>query len=217
VINHGIFPIELVIMSDFLALTALILAGGQSSRMGRDKALLSFQGLSFLENICLIAQDCAVQVSVITPWPERYELIIPQCCRIIKEPLPTRGPLLAFALALTFVSTDWVLLLACDLPLLTPSIIQEWSRLLATVPENVIALVPRCGNRWEPLCAFYHRRCLASLQSYVKQGGTSFQKWLNVSVVEELIIDNSEILFNCNTPEDLEIIINFPDVDSKKP
>jgi molybdopterin-guanine dinucleotide biosynthesis protein A len=185
--------------------------------MGRDKALLSFQGVSFLENICLIAQDCAVQVSVITPWPERYELIIPQCCRIIREPLPTRGPLLAFALGLTFVSTDWVLLLPCDLPLLRSSIIQEWSRLLATVPENAIALVPRCGSRWEPLCGFYHRRCLESLQTYIQQGGTSFQKWLNVSVVEELIIDNSEILFNCNTPEDLEIIINSPDVDSKKP
>ena len=211
-----VYPLELVIMSDFTALTALILAGGQSSRMGRDKALLSFQGLSFLENTCLIAQDCAVQVSVITPWPERYELIIPQCCRIIKEPLPTRGPLLAFALGLTFVSTDWVLLLPCDLPLLTPPIMQEWSRLLATVPENAIALVPRCGERWEPLCGFYHRRCLESLQTYIQQGGTSFQKWLNVSVVEELIIDNSEILFNCNTPEDLEIIINSPDINRKK-
>lgn len=211
-----VYPLELLIMSDFPALTALILAGGQSSRMGQDKALLSFQGLSFLENICLIAQDCAVQVSVITPWPERYELIIPQCCQIIKEPLPTRGPLLAFALGLTFVSTDWVLLLPCDLPLLTPPIIQEWSRLLATVPENAVALVPRCGNRWEPLCAFYHRRCLASLQTYIQQGETSFQKWLNVAVVEELIIDNSEILFNCNTPEDLEIIINYPDINRKK-
>lgn len=203
-------------MSDFPALTALILAGGQSSRMGRDKALLSCQGLSFLENICLIAQDCAVQVSVITPWPERYELIIPRCCRIIKEPLPTRGPLLAFALGLSFVATDWVLLLPCDLPLLKSSVIQEWSRLLVIVPENAIALVPRCGNRWEPLCAFYHRRCLASLQTYIQQGGTSFQKWLNVAVVEELIIDNSEILFNCNTPEDLEIIINSPDINRKK-
>jgi len=67
------------------------------------------------------------------------------------------------------------------------------------------------------LGASYHRRCLESLQTYIQQGGTSFQKWLNVSVVEELIIDNSEILFNCNTPEDLEIIINSPDVDSKKP
>ncbi|MFM9156437.1 MAG: hypothetical protein ACKOPK_00635, partial [Dolichospermum sp.] len=82
--------------------------------------------------------------------------------------------------------------------------------------ENAVALVPRCGNRWEPLCAFYHRRCLASLQTYIQQGGTSFQKWLNVSVVEELIVDNSEILFNCNTPEDLEIIINSPDINRKK-
>jgi molybdopterin-guanine dinucleotide biosynthesis protein A len=115
------------------------------------------------------------------------------------------------------VSTDWVLLLPCDLPLLRSSIIQEWSRLLATVPENAIGLVPRYGNRWEPLCAFYHRRCLASLQTYIKQGGTSFQKWLNADVVEELIIDNSDILFNCNTPEDLEIIINSPDINRKKP
>jgi molybdopterin-guanine dinucleotide biosynthesis protein A len=203
-------------MSDFLSLTVFILAGGQSSRMGRDKALLSFQGLSFLENACLIAQDCAEQVYVITSWPERYELIMPKSCQIINEPSPGKGPLFAFAYGLSVATTDWILLLACDLPLLTAGIIQEWSQLLAILPENAIALVPRSGDIWEPLCGFYHRRCLESLQTYINQGGTSFQKWLNVSPVEELIIDNPEILFNCNTPEDLEIIINSPEVGSKK-
>jgi molybdopterin-guanine dinucleotide biosynthesis protein A len=203
-------------MSDFLSLTAFILAGGQSSRMGRDKALLSFQGLSFLENSCLIAQDCAVQVSVITPWPERYELIIPKSCGIINEPLPTKGPLCAFAFGLSVAVSDWILLLACDLPLLTAETVKEWSQLLVNVPENAIALVPRYDNRWEPLCAFYHRRCLESLQTYINQGGTSFQKWLDVSTVEELMIENADILFNCNTPEDLEIIVNSPEVGSKK-
>jgi molybdopterin-guanine dinucleotide biosynthesis protein A len=198
-------------MSDFPDLTAFILAGGQSSRMGQDKALLSFQGLSFLENTCLIAQDCAEQVYVITSWPERYELIMPKSCQIINEPLPVQGPLFAFAYGLSVATTDWILLLACDLPLLTAGIIQEWSQLLAILPENAIALVPRSGDRWEPLCAFYHRRCLESLQTYLNRGGTSFQKWLDVAPVEELIIDNAEILFNCNTPEDLEIIVNSPE------
>lgn len=203
-------------MGNFPALTALILAGGQSSRMGEDKAFLSFQGVSFLENTCRIAGDCAVQVYVITPWPERYELIVPKSCGIINEPLPTQGPLLAFALGLSVVTTDWILLLACDLPLLTAETVQKWSRLLATVPENAIAWIPRRGNRWEPLCGFYHHRCLESLTAYINQGGTSFQKWLNVSPVEELIIENSEVLFNCNTPEDLEIIINSPEIGSEK-
>jgi molybdenum cofactor guanylyltransferase len=203
-------------MSDFTALTAFILAGGQSSRMGQDKALLSFYGISFLENTCLVAQDCAVQVYVITPWPEGYELILPKSCGIIKEPLPTKGPLFAFTLGLNCVKTDWILLLACDLPLLTAETVKEWSQLLVNVPENAIAFVPRRSNRWEPLCAFYHRRCLESLTAYINQGGTSFQKWLNASPVEELIIDNSEILFNCNTPEDLEIIINSPNNKSEK-
>lgn len=190
------------------SITAIVLAGGQSSRMGQDKALINFRGVPLLKHICLIATECAESVYVITPAIERYQSILPNGCQLIREvALPgetfPHGPLVGFAQGLAQVQTEWVLLLACDLPYLTASEIQNWSISLATVSPEVIALVPRRNNRWEPLCGFYRRSCLNLLNEFIQQGGRSFQGWLTQHPVEELLVPDSRLLFNCNTPEDL--------------
>ncbi len=182
--------------------------------MGRDKALIPIRGVPLLRRICSVARDAAATVYIVTAAGE-YELIVPGDCRIIREPSPTRGPLIAFSLALPLVETDWVLLLACDLPFLTAKTIGEWSRLLNGVPEEDIALLPYLDRRWQPLCGFYRRSCLEGLQEFIAGGGSSFQEWLNRSPVRELAIDNPRVLFNCNTPEDLEKIA--PESDETNP
>jgi molybdopterin-guanine dinucleotide biosynthesis protein A len=194
-------------MDDFPSITAIILAGGQSSRMGRDKAFLPFRGVPLLQRVCHLARECTPIVYVVTARGEGYELIVPKDCSILRETLPTRGPLIAFSLALTQIETDWGLLLACDLPFLTVDTIREWSKLLPTIPEDTIALVPYHNHRWHPLCGFYRRRCLQELQPFIDRGGKSFQTWLNTSPIQVLAIENPQVLFNCNTPEDLEVII----------
>ncbi len=191
-----------------MTITAVILAGGQSSRMGRDKALIDIQGQPLLQRTCTIALTCANPVYVLAPWIERYQSILPSGCQGIQEvPLPgesePHGPLVAFAQALTQVRSEWVLLLACDLPNLTTEVIQEWSHFLATTPEDAIALLPRQAKGWEPLCGFYRRCYLPLLDNFIEQGGRSFQMWLSHYPVQELPITNPQILFNCNTPIDL--------------
>ncbi|MGL5033467.1 MAG: molybdenum cofactor guanylyltransferase, partial [Microcystaceae cyanobacterium] len=59
---------------------------------------------------------------------------------------------------------------------------------------------------WEPLCGFYRRSCLSSLNSFLDQGGLSFQNWLNNIQVEKITLENNQILFNCNTPQDFSKI-----------
>lgn len=189
--------------------SAVILAGGKSSRMGRDKALIEIQGRSLLEKICLLARQCTDEVYIITPWVEKYQKIIPENCHIIQEIISPEasnphGPLIGFAQALTHLDTDWVLLLACDLPHLTASEIQKWSRDLETTPPDAIALLPKSPQGWEPLCGFYRRSCSPSLNQYINRGGRSFQKWLENSIVKELTVSDRRLLFNCNTPADLE-------------
>jgi molybdopterin-guanine dinucleotide biosynthesis protein A len=108
-------------MDTTVLLTGIVLAGGQSSRMGRDKALIPIQGVPLLRRVCEVALNCTSEVYVITPWPERYQDILPDACRVVREvPLPgetqSQGPLVGFAQGLAQVETDWVLLLACDLP-----------------------------------------------------------------------------------------------------
>lgn len=192
-------------------LSAIILAGGQSSRMGRDKALIEIQGTLLLKKICLLARECTDKVYIITPWVEKYQKIVPNNCHIIQEILSSdenkpHGPLIGFAQALTHLNTDWILLLACDLPNLTASEIQKWSSDLDVMPPEAIALLPKSPKGWEPLCGFYRHRCLSSLNNFIARGGRSFQQWLEESIVQELPVSDRQLLFNCNTPADLEQI-----------
>jgi molybdopterin-guanine dinucleotide biosynthesis protein A len=195
-----------------ISLSAIILAGGQSSRMHRDKALIPLQGVPLLQQICQVALRCANPVYVVTSWPEKYQDLLPEGCSIVQElSLPnatkSHGPLVGFAQGLTQVETDWVLLLACDLPLLQADVIQNWATNLENVPQEAIAFLPHQSKGWEPLCGFWRRQCLPLLTDFINQGGRSFQEFLAQHPVEELPVSDTQVLFNCNTPADLELLI----------
>jgi len=190
-----------------IPLTAIVLAGGQSSRMGYDKALLSVQGVPLLQLVCGIASALCDTAYVVTPWPERYQGLLPERCQFIQEVLPTQGPLVGFAQGLTSVQTNWVLLLACDLPGLQVEVLQDWATQLASVEDEVLALLTHGVKGWNPLCGFYRRSCLAALTDFIHQGGRSFQQWLAQHPVEVLPLLDTQMLFNCNTPSDLAVFI----------
>jgi molybdopterin-guanine dinucleotide biosynthesis protein A len=183
-------------------LTTLILCGGKSSRMAQDKALLEFQGIPLLKKMVGLGLGCSSQVGIITPHPQHYSSILPEGCNFILEPTPVKGPLYAFALGLAQVNSDWVLLLAVDLPLLTEETLTQWLLILTQQPREVLALVPFADGFWHPLCAFYHRDCLTSLQTFLAGGGTSFQKWLTAPWVQVLAVEDTRVLTNCNTPQE---------------
>jgi molybdopterin-guanine dinucleotide biosynthesis protein A len=187
-------------------ITAIVLAGGQSSRMGEDKALISLAGMPLLQKVCGIAAQCADTVYVVTPWTERYQHLDLPNCQFIRESPHPQGPLVGFAQGLTQVHTEWVLLLACDLPKLQPELLQEWIARLDSVDDDAIAALTHHSKGWEPLCGFYRRRCLPQLLEFINQGGRSFQQWLQNYPVYVLPLPAPEILFNCNTPEDFALL-----------
>jgi len=206
-----------------LSLTAIVLAGGQSSRMGHDKALITIQGVPLLQRICHQALQCTAKVCVVTPWPERYRGIVPSSCTLIQEtpwpgdaPPVSHGPLLGFFQGLAQVQTDWLLLLACDLPRLQVEVLQDWIKKMhrteianpSRKPET-IAFLPRGAKGWEPLCGLYHRSCLPALTDFIDQGGRSFQRWLAQSPVQELSLPDKQMLFNCNTPKELGTLLQL--------
>lgn len=195
---------------DDLSLSAMILAGGQSSRMGRDKALIEWHNRPLIQRVYEVAQCCARPVYVVTPWIERYQPYLPEPCHFIQElPLPgqdstTHGPLVGFAQGLQQVQTEWVLLLACDLPYLDASVVQTALPQLGQVPAEAIALLPKQTKGWEPLCGFYRQRGIEDLMGFIQAGGRSFQQWLARHPVQEWQLADPRLLFNCNTPADLE-------------
>ncbi|MEG4015070.1 MULTISPECIES: molybdenum cofactor guanylyltransferase [unclassified Microcoleus] len=187
-------------------IAVIVLAGGQSSRMGTDKALLEIEGKSLLQRALEVAASVTPQVYVLTAWPDRYRSTLTEQSQFLLEYNPGSGPLVALTQGLTEIPADWILLLACDLPLLEPQIIQNWASQLTAIPQSTLAIVPYQNSRWEPLCGFYRQQSLASLQSFIEKGGRSFQKWLNQIQAIPLPVGEREaiMLSNCNTLEEFE-------------
>jgi molybdopterin-guanine dinucleotide biosynthesis protein A len=187
-------------------LSAVVLAGGQSRRMGQDKALLRVDGQPLLTRTCQVAAQVCHTVSVVTPWTDRYRSILSADVTLIQEPQPqgncSAGPLVGFLRAWPLQSAEWVLLLACDLPGLNHQILRRWSEDLGTLPDSVWAYVPRSAQGWEPLCGFYRRQCIESLRLFIDGENRSFQRWLATIPVQPIVTDAEDVLFNCNTPED---------------
>ncbi|MBD1876173.1 molybdenum cofactor guanylyltransferase [Nodosilinea sp. FACHB-131] len=213
------------------SLVAVILAGGRSSRMGRDKALISVGEETLIQRTCRIALQCTDRVYVVTPWPDRYRPAVPNTVDFIAEvPSPGQagtfqGPLMALITALSVLQARpeqppaWVLALACDMPNLSAAVLSNWRNQLDNLEPQYLAYLPKCQQRWEPLCGFYRVAALESLKQYADTGRRSLQTWLNQQTIPGRILvssrfqnasriasipDIDEAMFaNVNTPSDL--------------
>ena len=197
-------------------ISVLILAGGQSSRMGQDKALLSWQGIPLLTHICQCSQALSDHIQVLSPWPDRYANLLPKTVENRQELTPGLGPLWALNQGLNDCSGDWLLLLACDMPLLNAARLQQWRSQLVTLPSSCLAYVPQTQSKtkpqtalkshvyWEPLCGFYQRSSQDALTQFLAQGGRSFQNWLNTIETQAIPLraEDTTMMHNCNTPAD---------------
>jgi molybdopterin-guanine dinucleotide biosynthesis protein A len=174
--------------------------------MGRDKAQIEINGVPMLRRVYDAARPYSREIYVVTSRGEAYRSLLPLDAKFMAEIEP-RGPAIAFAQAIPHLSTEWVLLLACDLPHLDEAQLKGWTALLDGVPNDAVALLPKHEKGWEPLCGFYRCICLPELAHFIDQGGRSFQKWLSNQCIQELPVSAPQVLFNCNTPDDLEHVI----------
>ena len=193
--------------------SAFILTGGASSRMGKAKGLLEFGGEPLILRIARTIEPLVSSVTAVGP-SERYaalglQLIEDQQFGIAGERGKSPGPLAGIASALSASRTDWNLILACDLPYLS----REWlDWLLArTTVSNGQIIMPRTEGGPEPLAAVYRRECaepiIAALQRGVRKV-TDATAQLRTDFVAERewhhIDPDGRLLRNMNTPEDYE-------------
>ena len=205
------------------ALSAMILAGGKSSRMGRDKALLKIEGQPLLLRTVHIAKQLTNDIAVVTAHPQRYQSVLPPTVRLVREPT-TEGPLKGMLEGWQHINSQWCLVLACDLPYLDPSeLIIWWHWVLEQLPildssrkdsAPIASLVPG-PKGWEPLCGYYHRSCIATLRTYLsatthRTAQPSFQAWLATAAIEPYPNLSRRVLFNCNTPQDWQTVQTYP-------
>ena len=185
-------------------LEAIVLAGGSSRRMGQDKALLELNDVPLLQHVCEVAAACARQTYIVTPWGDRYSHL-QLSAKFVVEPTESGaplGPLVGFASGLEATRSEWVLLLACDLPFLNAASLQRGAARLAQLSPDIVAMLHPHSKGWDPLCGFYRRCCLSNAQAAIAAGIRSLQSWLSEQAIAVWENADPQLFVNCNTPED---------------
>jgi len=181
--------------------SAVLLAGGNSSRMGRDKAFLEIEGEPLWHRQLAILQELSPEQLMIS-GPRREEWI---AYEIVPDQVAAAGPLGGLAAALRKCVTPRLVVLAVDLPRMTT----EFLRSLLQLCGDDKGVVPRASDRFEPLAAVYPAGCVALAEAALCEGDFSMQRFVRRAQEQDLLrtrilCDAETLLFaNLNTPADL--------------
>ena len=184
--------------------TAFVLAGGQSTRMGREKAMLELGGSTLLERALQLALTVAAEAMVVGSRGEfeRYG-------RLLEDVYPGQGPLGGIHAALWASPTDLNLILAVDTPFLEARFLEF---LVAQARESgAVVTLPRTADGFHPLAAVYRRAFRETAEQALAEGRNKIDALF--AEVETRVLEEEElrrfafapaIFENLNTPEELE-------------
>lgn len=185
-------------------ITVAIQAGGQSRRMGRDKALVKLGGRPLIEHVLERARDLGDDFLVTTNRPEPLEYL---GLRLVPDLIPGAGALNGLETALRAAYGTHILLLACDAPFVSRRLLEH----LIDKREQGDVIIPEHAGRFEPLQALYDcSACLPAVQQATRTGKKrmiSFFPDVNVHSVSGKTLSRLDpagvSFFNINTPADL--------------
>jgi molybdopterin-guanine dinucleotide biosynthesis protein A len=144
-------------------LTVCIQAGGESSRMGEDKALKTFLGRPLIQRVVERLSSIADEMIVTTNRPEEYAFLnLP----LFPDLKPGRGALGGLYTAIASAKHPLVAVVACDMPFASATLLEAESTLL--LEEDVDVVIPRSEEGYEPLHAVYRREaCLPAIEAAI--------------------------------------------------
>lgn len=174
---------------------AIILAGGESQRMGQNKCLLPYQGVPLIQHVVEQLAPHFHQVSVSTNTPEAYAFLgLPT----VVDQTPGCGPLMGIFSALSRSVHAWNFVVAADIPELPHPLIST----LYEERNGHNCVVPRTSTgRFQPLFAFYNRTLLQPMEKCLESGKHRAMDGLLVADRREIRIEET-LLENLNTPDD---------------
>ncbi len=188
--------------------SGIVLAGGRSHRLGRDKALENIGGQSLIrrviDRISQVADDVAV---VVAERAQARALPLESRHRVVVDRYPGGGPLGGIFSGLSAAQHQWAVAVACDLPFLNLDLVR---RMLA-LREGADVVVPVVRGYLEPTHAIYSKACLPFMEQRLVAG--DFKIILFYDKVRVVYLPEEEVVsldpdylsfFNINTPDDLE-------------
>jgi molybdopterin-guanine dinucleotide biosynthesis protein A len=184
-------------MDPGIARAGFVLVGGNSSRMGRDKARLPFHGKTLVEHVASTVADAAGSVTLVGA-PERYaSLGFP----MLADNRTGAGPLAGIHTALASSPAAWNLIVACDMPGISAPFLR--SLLAAAESSEADCLLPAGPSGLpEPLCAVYHSRCLEVIGAALDRNVRKITDALAGLRIAAWSTPESRWFRNVNTPEE---------------
>lgn len=186
-------------------LTICIQAGGQSSRMGEDKALKTFLGRPLIQRVVERLSPIADEIIVTTNRPADYAFLN---LRLVSDLKPGRGALGGLYTAIASATHPIVAVVACDMPFASATLFEAASRIM--VAEEADVVIAKSEEGFEPLHALYRRdTCLPAIEAAIDADQWKVIAWFPQVKVRVLTSEEIELLapdnlafWNVNTPED---------------
>ena len=192
-----------------MSVSAAIMAGGKSRRMGQDKAWIELDGEPLIKRVASVLAQVADEVIVVANDP-KYETL---GLRVVHDRFPEGGALGGIATGVSAATHDRVLVAACDMPFLS---VEVW-RVLLDHRYEADVVIPKIAGELETLHALYTKACVAPMERSLAAGKMrviSFFDEVRVQPIEERelrVADPTLRSFtNVNTPEDLASALRAP-------
>ena len=189
-------------------LSIFIQAGGNSSRMGQNKALMPFLGRPLIERIVERVRPIAGELCIVTHEPGLYEFL---GVTLIGDIQPGKGKLGGLYTALKTAKNPFVSVVACDMPFVNAGLLKFQHQIL--VQSSLDVVIPRSAEGLEPQHAVYRKKsCLPKVEKALKTDQMRMISWFEEVKVRE--IGQSEIarfdpygtaFINVNTPEEFRL------------
>lgn len=192
-------------------ISAVILSGGGSSRMGTDKAFLNFGGKSIIERMIDLCDSIFFEVIISSNKPELYQFAKK---KVIQDLIPDKGPLSGIHSALHNTNTESIFILSCDMPLVTSELLNY----LCDYNTGKQIVLPKAEERIQQLCGVYSKSILTEVENLLSVsqksvGNLKGSIYELIEKVETEIVEvdrlefyHPNIFFNVNTPEDYEYL-----------
>ncbi len=183
--------------------SAFVLAGGQSRRMGMDKAFIELEGQSLLVRALNLVTGITPNVQILGSKANFGEF-----GKVVEDQFPNHGPLGGIHAALRASSSELNLILAVDMPFVP----EKFLRYLVGIARqhDAVVTVPKVSGRWQPLCAIYRPPFADLAQNALQKGHNKIDalyRETTLQVLEESELErdgfSSDMFRSLNTPEDL--------------
>jgi molybdopterin-guanine dinucleotide biosynthesis protein A len=187
-------------------ISGIILSGGKSSRMGKNKAFIEIDGVPIIQRIYDLFKTIFSEIVIVTNQMELFQNFD---AKIYRDLIPNQGVLGGLYTGIFCSSLPHIFCVACDMPFLKGPVI----RYLIEKMDDYDVVVPRTKDGLQPLHAIYSRNCLDPIRKIIEQKQLKiidFYPMVKVNIVEEKEFRSldpaRESFLNVNTPEELGLI-----------